>query len=79
MASSVRLQVLELLEQSGELSVGQINCQIQLSQSALSQHLRILRDAKVVATRRDAQTIYYRLQDEDVAKILAALRTIEFD
>lgn len=45
----------------GELSVGALNERIALSQSALSQHLGVLREEDLVATRREAQTIYYRL------------------
>lgn len=44
-----------------ELSVGALNECIALSQSALSQHLGVLREEGLVATRREAQTIYYRL------------------
>lgn len=55
----------------GELSVGALLAQIGLSQSALSQHLALLREQGVVATRRESQTIYYRIADP------AALRVIE--
>ncbi len=55
----------------GEISVGEIQSRVGLSQSALSQHLAMLRDEKIVATRRESQTIYYRVVDH------AALRIIE--
>ena len=60
LANGQRLRVLCLLI-GGELSVGQINERIDLSQSALSQHLAKLRDDGLVKTRRESQTIYYRL------------------
>jgi len=55
----------------GELSVGELQARIGTSQSALSQHLALLREDGVVATRRQSQTIFYRIVDP------AALRIIE--
>jgi len=59
-----------------ELSVSDLNKLVPLSQSALSQHLARMRDANLVITRREAQTIYYRLADESVLKIIATLKSI---
>ncbi|WP_210395915.1 ArsR/SmtB family transcription factor [Motiliproteus sediminis] len=67
-----RLIILCLLSDT-ELSVGELNRQVALSQSALSQHLAQLRRAGVVATRRESQTIYYRLRDQRVLSLLTAL------
>ena len=72
LANGQRLRVLCLLVE-GELSVGQINERVDLSQSALSQHLAKLRDEELVATRREAQTIYYRLSSGPAERMLAAL------
>ncbi len=72
LSNRYRLMVLCLLS-DGELSVGQLNQQIPLSQSALSQHLSVLRDAGVVETRRQSQTIYYRLSDPQLIGLLSAL------
>ena len=60
----------------GELNVGQLERAIQLSQSALSQHLARLRQDNLVVTRRDAQTVYYSLVNEDVKRVLWALYDI---
>ncbi|MCW4151919.1 metalloregulator ArsR/SmtB family transcription factor [Halomonas sp. 18H] len=68
MANDNRLRILCLLAE-GELSVSELNQQLVLSQSALSQHLAILRRAQLVTTRRDSQTIYYSLEG-DCAKTL---------
>ena len=57
----------------GELSVGELNEKIPLSQSALSQHLGKLRETKLVETRRKSQTIYYRVEDSRVQALLKAL------
>ena len=53
-----------------ELSVGDIEKKVGLSQSALSQHLAILRAEKIVKTRRKAQTIFYTLKDDKIKNIL---------
>lgn len=65
-----RLMVLCQLA-GGELSVGEIQARVGMSQSGLSQHLALLREDGVVTTRRESQTIYYRIADP------AALRVIE--
>lgn len=69
-----RLQVLCLLIEHGELSVGQIHRFGTLSQSALSQHLAKMRDEGLIAYRRDAQTLYYSICDDKVAKIVMVLK-----
>lgn len=60
LANQHRLMVLCVLSE-GELSVGELNARVPLSQSALSQHLAVLRNERLVETRRAAQTIHYRL------------------
>lgn len=72
LANEHRLQVLCALRQ-GEQSVGQLAGHVGLSQSALSQHLARLRADRVVETRRDGQTIFYRIADDEVMTILDAL------
>lgn len=59
-----------------ELSVSELNKCVPLSQSALSQHLARLREAGFLATRRDGQTIFYRLADTKVTKIIQTLKSI---
>jgi ArsR family transcriptional regulator len=58
---------------TGETSVGALQAKVGLGQSALSQHLARLREAGVVATRREAQTIHYRIADPDMAVLMTAL------
>ena len=67
-----RLMVLCQLAEE-ELSVGQLQARIGLSQSALSQHLALLRAEGIVATRRDGQTIYYRIGDPSALRIIETL------
>ena len=61
---------------SGEASVGQLAEAVDLSQSALSQHLAKMRAESLVATRREAQSVFYRIADKTVARLLAALKEI---
>jgi DNA-binding transcriptional ArsR family regulator len=60
----------------GPLSVGQLNQRLELSQSALSQHLALLRQMELVETRREAQTIYYSLPDGPVVRVMALLQDL---
>jgi len=66
LANVNRLMILCILTE-GELSVTELNEMVDISQSALSQHLAKLRDDNVVTTRRESQTIYYSIA-EGVAK-----------
>lgn len=75
MANAKRLMVLcQLLEQ--EIPVGELAGHVGLSQSALSQHLAKMRAKNLVATRRDGQTIYYRLASPEVRAVLESLYEI---
>jgi DNA-binding transcriptional ArsR family regulator len=60
----------------GPHSVGELNQRIDLSQSALSQHLALLRELGLVETRREAQSIFYSLADGPVVRIMALLQDI---
>lgn len=71
-----RLLVLCLLIDHGELSVGKILEHVGLSQSALSQHLAKMREEGLVTSRRESQTIYYRIDDPNVEKLVATLKSI---
>lgn len=72
MANPSRLMILCQLAE-GEKSVGEMEAVIGLSQSGLSQHLAVLRRRGIVATRREAQSIYYSLASKEVEEIMAAL------
>src|ERR1019366_10206160 len=59
----------------GALSVGEINERVPLSQSALSQHLGVLREAGLVTTAGQSQTIYYALAKGPALQIMEVLYT----
>ncbi len=64
-----RLEILFLLL-GKELNVGELEKLVGISQSALSQHLAVLRAEEIVKTRREAQTIYYSIRSDKVVKLL---------
>src|SRR5512140_1789 len=70
-----RLMILCQLTE-GERSVGELLPLLGLSQSALSQHLAVLREEGVVATRRDGQSIWYRIADPAAMRVVATLAEI---
>ena len=72
LANVNRLMILCAIS-ADELSVSEINERVALSQSALSQHLAKLRDANLVNTRRDSQTIYYSLSDSKLINVMNVL------
>lgn len=72
MAHPQRLRVLCLLVDR-EMSVGELNAEVALSQSALSQHLAKLRDEGLVNTRKEAQTVFYTLAP---GPTIALIRTL---
>jgi DNA-binding transcriptional ArsR family regulator len=75
LANEQRLSILCCLA-GRRLSVGEINEYIDLSQSALSQHLAVLRESNLVATEKQAQTVYYWVPPGPVHKVLAVLQSI---
>ena len=76
MSNQCRLLVLCYLAEEGELSVGQLGERVGLSQSALSQHLAKLREQGLVATRKEAQTVFYRVSDPKAHQLLALLHDL---
>jgi ArsR family transcriptional regulator len=75
LANERRLLILCQLA-GGERSVGELQPLVGLSQSALSQHLATLREEGIVATRREAQTIHYRIADPAAVAVVGTLAEI---
>ena len=76
LANEQRLLILCHLVSEGELSVGALGDRMQLSQSALSQHLARLREERLVGFRREAQTLHYSIRDPKAEQVLALLRDL---
>jgi len=71
-----RLHILCHLVKEGEMSVEELLNKMDLSQSALSQHLARLRLIGLVETRKEKQTVHYRVQRDDVNQILFLLHQL---
>ena len=76
LANENRLLILCQLVKVRELSVNELADAVGLSQSALSQHLAKMREEGLLATRREAQTVYYRVANADAARLLSLLKSI---
>ena len=63
----------------GEKTVGELEGLVELSQSALSQHLARLRRDRLVRTRRNAQSIHYSLNGHEAVAVMTALRSLYGD
>lgn len=78
LANPVRLDIIALLRRRGRLSVGQIVGHFDMSQPAISHHLRVLKDAGVVHSEKMGQEVYYRcLRDKIAADLHAIARSLE--
>ena len=75
LADPTRRHIIETLA-AGEASFGELAEQFQMSRPAVSQHLKVLRDAGIVASRADAQRRIYRLQDDSLDELEAWLGAV---
>jgi DNA-binding transcriptional ArsR family regulator len=76
LANEKRLMILCRILEHGEMSVMPLCEGVGLSQSALSQHLAKMREEGIVDFRRNGQTIYYRVANPDVNRVLKTLKSI---
>lgn len=76
LANDRRLIILCKLVEAGELTVGALAEEVGLSQSALSQHLARMREEGIVAFRREAQTLWYRIADPRVEALFGTLHRL---
>jgi DNA-binding transcriptional ArsR family regulator len=76
LANQRRLMILCALASHGEASVSTLASGVGLSQSALSQHLAKMREEGIVSFRRDAQTLWYRIADPRIGKLMRELERL---
>jgi ArsR family transcriptional regulator len=76
LANDRRLLILCTLVELGEATVGTLVEEVGLSQSALSQHLARMREEGIVAFRREAQSIWYRIADPKIETLFATLHRL---
>ncbi len=76
LSDPTRLRILELLQERGELSVGELVRALEQSQPKVSNHLACLRWCGFVHTRREHPSVLYRVADERVTNVLALGRAL---
>lgn len=75
MAHPLRLHILCVLA-STEVNVQDIVNEVGTSQSNISQHLAILREKGIIAARKEANRVYYRLQDRRILNLIGMMRDV---
>ena len=79
LSDPARVRVLELLNERGEMSVGELTLSLGLGRTNLSNHLACLRWCGFVHTRREHRTVHYRVADPRVSELLALGRALLAD
>ena len=74
MGNRYRLEILCILAGAEEVSVQDLVAQVGTSQSNISQHLSILRDKRILASRKDANKVYYRIGDPKILQLMGIMR-----
>ena len=72
-----RLELADLLSQKA-FSVEELSHEISMTVASTSQHLQVLKNAKLVSTQRKGNFIFYRIADDSVAKLVLAVRELGF-
>ncbi len=77
-AHPLRIKLLEFIEEKGEINVTIIYKTLNLEQAVASQHLKILRDASLVITRRDGKKIFYSVNKANIKTMVDLVDKLEF-
>lgn len=72
----VRIRILELLTEHGEMNVGELQAGLNLDSSGTSQHLSALRQLGVLDSRRAGTNVHYRIRDPIVSELLTVARQV---
>lgn len=75
LANERRLEIVQLIR-DGEMSVGEIAQMLGLPQANVSQHLIVLKEQKIVCTRKDSKNIFYKLANKDLIRLSDLLSKI---
>lgn len=73
----LRLRIVSLINDLGQVNVNEIYKTLNLEQSITSQHLKVLRDSKIVETKREGKMIFYSLNHEKILKVNRAISNFE--
>ena len=76
LANAVRVKIVEIIVEKKEVNVNVIYGILEIEQSVTSQHLKILRDANLVTTRRDGKMIYYSFNEKRYSEIESAVKVL---
>lgn len=66
----IRLKIIELLDREGEQNVTAIYEALGIEQAVASQHLNLMRDKRILASRREGVNVYYRIDDTRVTRVI---------
>ncbi|NIN72100.1 MAG: metalloregulator ArsR/SmtB family transcription factor [Gemmatimonadetes bacterium] len=66
----IRLQIIELLDRTGEQNVTAIYEELEIEQAVASQHLNLMRDKGILASRREGVNVYYSIDDPRVTQVI---------
>lgn len=72
----VRIRILELLTERGEMNVGELQAGLNLDSSGTSQHLSALKQLGVLDSRRAGTNVHYRIRDPTVSELLTVARHV---
>ena len=75
-ANPVRYRILQILAERGECQCGPLGDQLPIAPSTLSQHLKVLREAGLVTTRRQGTQICYSIAEDALAAVAATIAAI---
>jgi DNA-binding transcriptional ArsR family regulator len=75
--NQVLLQILYLLQQEGHLCVCDLSDILEINVSAISQHLRKLKDSKLIYARKEAQTIFYAINKDKIALLTPFFKIVD--
>lgn len=75
--NEVRLKILYLLEEEGEMCPCDLADILKMSVPAISQHIRKIKDAGIINSRRDGQTLYYSLNKDETEIFISIFKSIE--
>ena len=76
LANPKRLEILEILKEHPEISVNELADLLEIPKANTSQHLAVLRQAGIVATRKDGINVYYSLRSPKISEACALTRQI---
>ena len=78
LANPTRLQILSLLR-DGEKSVGELTALTGIRQATISQHLAVLRQRRVVSTRKDGVNTFYKIANPKIVEACDIIREVLFE